>query len=366
MAGTSWLVPKGVIADPTTADGIDSSRSFENGEDAAKALSGDSSLAANYMAVTGNVAASYAVSKTFQRNYQYFLFAHNHVRIHVELDNYQGAVDEELLLRRLRRMNRWDPRSQATIEQYRTLFRTIGTHIIVSADYGGRLQLNTWADNSDSQVNQNFELDVGAQYNGLTTGGKVDVDVKGSSQFSKFQHSLQKLSSCRGGDPKLSARLSANPGAIDVWETFKKWANSADTVPNVMSFQTTLLSDIITNAANDQLAAYGVQVQRAYDYLVENPVHHLTLARMSITSDWGEIGLLTPSAYIRKTEGQADVDGLVYSTTKVTWALGAGLQREKLIEFYISNDGSPVDISLSHGSIGAPGKTGKIEVRFAE
>lgn len=173
---------------------------------------------------------------------------------------------------------------------------------------------------------------MGAQYNGLTTGGKVDVDVKGSSQFSKFQHSLQKLSSCRGGDPKLSARLSANPGAIDVWETFKKWANSADTVPNVMSFQTTLLSDIITNAANDQLAAYGVQVQRAYDYLVENPVHHLTLARMSITSDWGEIGLLTPSAYIRKTEGQADVDGLVYSTTKVTWALGAGLQREKLIE----------------------------------
>ncbi|KAL8650734.1 MAG: hypothetical protein Q9210_003654 [Variospora velana] len=95
------------------------------------------------------------------------------------------------------------------------------TYMAVSGNVGFGYS-NVWADNSNSEVNQAFDADVGAEFNGLTAQGKVDVKVNGSEQFTKFEHSLQKLSSCLGGDPKLSASLAANPGDDLVFETFIK------------------------------------------------------------------------------------------------------------------------------------------------
>ena len=114
---------------------------FASGEDAARAIGLDSSLAARYMAVSGGVSASYAVKKTFQKNYQYGLFAYNQVLIHVELEDFAAAVDENLLLQRLSRIDKFDTQKTESIQQYRSLFSTIGTHIITGANYGGRLQL---------------------------------------------------------------------------------------------------------------------------------------------------------------------------------------------------------------------------------
>lgn len=93
------------------------------------------------MAIGGDISANYAIQKTFQKQYQYAMFAFNQVLLEVGFDDYAKTVDEVLLLRRLRRMDPFDPRKPGVIQQYRSLFATIGTHIITGANYGGRLQL---------------------------------------------------------------------------------------------------------------------------------------------------------------------------------------------------------------------------------
>ena len=82
------------------------------------------------MAVSGGVSASYAVKKTFQKNYQYGLFGYNQVLIHVELEDFSDAVDEDLLLQRMSRIDKFDTQKSETIQQYRSLFSTIGLTLL--------------------------------------------------------------------------------------------------------------------------------------------------------------------------------------------------------------------------------------------
>lgn len=115
--------------------------SFKTGKDAAFAISVDSNIAARYTAVSGGASASYAIGKTFREEYQYYMFSFNEVRIHVEMQDYGKDVNEQFLLRRMSRIKPFDPRSQESIQAYKSLFATIGSHIITSATYGARLQL---------------------------------------------------------------------------------------------------------------------------------------------------------------------------------------------------------------------------------
>ena len=179
-------------------------------------------------------------------------------------------------------------------------------------------------------MNQEFSADLGVEFNGLTTSGKVDVSVRGSSQFQTFEQSVQKTSSCMGGDPDLSATISSNPEAESVFDTFQSWVASADMKPNVMSFSTMTLWDLMAAANDSAVARRARDVYKAYEWIVEHPEQHLTRARMVITSDWGEVGLLTPSAYIVRDENQTELPGLSISRTKVTWDSPHGVPQRGL------------------------------------
>lgn len=183
-------------------------------------------------------------------------------------------------------------------------------------------------------MNQNFKADLGAEFNGLTTAGKVDVSVRGSSQFKTFEQSVQKTSSCMGGDPDLSASISSDPQAKSVFDTYQSWVASADKKPSVMNFSTTMtLWDLMAAANSPALARRARDVYRAYKWIVGNPEQHLTRARLVITSNWGEVGILTPSAYVIKDESQPDLPGLSISRTKVTWDSPQGAaERELTVE----------------------------------
>jgi len=114
---------------------------YKGGEQAAHDLSLDSSLSGSYMAVQGDISASYAIKKAFSKSYQYDLFSYNALLLDVKVSNYGHYVDEKFLSRTMDRIPKWDPRKPDIIEQYRSLFSTIGSHIITGVDYGGRLQL---------------------------------------------------------------------------------------------------------------------------------------------------------------------------------------------------------------------------------
>ena len=96
---------------------------------------------ARYYAVTGGATAAYAVKKSLQRNYQYLMIVHNNVVVNVHFVDYDTAINEAMLRRRLDRIAKFDPQNQDTIEQYRSLFATIGSHIITGLNYGDRFQL---------------------------------------------------------------------------------------------------------------------------------------------------------------------------------------------------------------------------------
>ncbi|KAL8822703.1 MAG: hypothetical protein Q9191_006567, partial [Dirinaria sp. TL-2023a] len=337
VSGVQWVVPEGVAVSQDISDGKSTYVSYETGEDAAHSLSVDGHLAANYLAIEGDVSAGYAIRKTFQKAYQYSLFSFNQHMIIVKLEDYQKRVNEPLLKQRMSRIAPFNPRSAA---------------------------ITVWADNSDSTVVQNFNADVAAKFNGLTKGGEFDINIKGESQYAEFEDSVQKASSCLGGDPELASPLDSDPSSDGVFETFKQWVNTTHTRPNLMSFQTMTLWDLMSGANDSEVAARGTDVQDAFSWIVENPEEHQTKARLTITSDWGEIGLLTPSAFILRDPAHSAPVEAFFSSTKITWTSNSASQRFVEIEFIITNDGSPVDIELSHGSFGSTPGTGYISVSF--
>ncbi|KAI4221759.1 MAG: hypothetical protein LQ349_007771 [Xanthoria aureola] len=135
---------------------------------------------------------------------------HNNVVVSVHFVDYDTAINEAMLRRRLDRIDEFEPQKQDTIEQYRSLFASIGSHIITGLNYGDRFQLQVWADNSNQAVNQNFDADVGVESNGLTSGGNVKAGVNGSSEFTSFEGTVQKTVTCKGGDEQIAASLQSN------------------------------------------------------------------------------------------------------------------------------------------------------------
>ncbi|KAI4229419.1 MAG: hypothetical protein L6R36_000873 [Xanthoria steineri] len=323
VGGVSWIIPKGVVA-PTDLAGPESEqRSFKSGDDAFQAISGNTDVEARYYAVSGGATAAYAVKKSLQRNYQYLMMVHNNVAVNVHFVDYDTAINEAMLRRGLDRIDQFDPQNKDTIEQYRSLFATIGSHIITGLNYGDRFQLQVWADNSNQEVNQNFDAHVGVEFNGLTSGGNVKAGVNGSSEFTSFEGTVQKTVTVKGGDEQIAANLQSNLYDKTIFNKYTAWANSTGQNPRLHSFQTMPLWDLISGATDGAVTGRSRDVEMAYNWIVENPKN------------------------------------------KIAWnSKGAGARLNEEIQFLIVNDGSPVDIALSHGTRGSLSNTGNITVEF--
>lgn len=136
-----------------------------------------------------------------------------------------------------------------------------------------------------------------------------------------------------GGDPVASATLDGNPEAEGIFDTFTAWTQSARTQPYVMSFQTIKLWDLMSAANDSEVADRAEDVNKAFSWIVENPEEHITKARMTITSNWGEIGILTPSAYIAPDPEHPATADVFFADTKITWTSNVGVARAKQIEY---------------------------------
>jgi len=174
---------------------------------------------------------------------------------------------------------------------------------------------------------------------------------------------MQKTCSCQGGDPKIAGTIASNPEADGIFQAFQAWVDTSRTFPGIMSMQTMTLWDVMSAAADPDVSDRASDVQNAFSWIVEHPAMHLTKCRMTINSDWAEIGILTPSAFI-DTSSISPNDNCSFSTTKITWGKEHSHQfkRDVTIDFTITNDGSPIDIILSHGSDGATSRSGEVTV----
>ena len=154
-------------------------------------------------------------------------------------------------------------------------------------------------------------------------GGQFDANVKNEAQYSIFQEFMQNTLSVQGGSTPLAITILNNP---QDYSTYARWKQTSLENPNVTGFQTTELWTLMRNAASSVVRGRANDIQAAFNYIVSHPQVHETAVTLTIQSDWGEFGLLTPSAMIFPG---TPFPRTTFSETKVTFGerLGRDYQR---------------------------------------
>ncbi|KAK7688953.1 hypothetical protein QCA50_007644 [Cerrena zonata] len=363
--GQTYAVPDNTSISMDVSTGESSYTLYKSGTDAATSFQADASLSAKYMAVSGSVDATYAINKTFHNEYQYALFSYNQHLYVTQFEDFASFIQEAVIKSRINQLKPFDPTNNDVVDSYRSFFKSMGSHCITGASYGSRMQLSVWASNSDSSVNSSWGLNVSAAFNGLVASGKFDASVKSSDEYKTFSNYMQKTCSCFGGDTSLASTINSNPMQDDIYTQFTKWVATSRESPDVMSFSLIEIWTLMNAAVDQDLVKRAIDVQHAYEWIVQNPRKHWTKCRFVINSDWAEVGLLTPSAFIMEDpDSKPSPNNLVFTTTKIQWGKewSHAYQRDVTIDFLIVNDGSPVDIQLSHGSGGSTETSGECRV----
>ncbi|MCJ1292858.1 hypothetical protein MMC34_004411 [Xylographa carneopallida] len=363
--GVTWKVPYNVDITTDTTSTTTSFDQYKNGTEAAATIEGSANAAANYLCLSGSAGLSYSITKTYQKSYAWALYSFKEYLLQAQLVDFGDSINESNLTNRLSNIDPFDSNNPSVVNQYKVFFDTMGTHVVVGATYGASLQMSVYAANSKSEVDEKFAADVHAQYNGLTNGGKFDAEIKSTSQFKEFETLVQKSCDCFGGDPALALEIACAPENGDVYKYFTDWNKTAVNQPNVMSMETMAIWELMSLAADPKVYKRVDDFSNAYKWISSNPGVYITKCRFTINSDWGEIGLLTPSAFIEKDPASPPpTDNVNFQTTKVSFGREHSYQfkRDVIVDFVIRNDGSPVDICLSHGSDGATKGSGACSV----
>ncbi|KAK4552003.1 hypothetical protein LTR86_010680 [Recurvomyces mirabilis] len=362
VGSATWTVPDNVSISLDVNVGQTASDSFTSGKDAAQRIQKDADFSAKYLALSADASMNYAIDKTFSENRQATMFTYNQTMLIANLTDFLGNIQEDFLAARVNALPKWDQGNDDVVRKYRSLFRKFGSHVITGCSYGGRLQVNVQMDNSDSTLNEQFAADISASYGGLTSGGKFDASVQSTTHYAEFNRRKQANVVCSGGDPKLRDTIRSTATQGGVFGTFQQWLPTIDANPDVMSFNTMNLWDLVSLSA--QSSDRAGDVESAFDYCVLNPEPHQTKCRFTVDSDWGEFAMLTPSAMIMNDPNAQPVFTDKLGRSKIT--LGAehsrNFQRDNSVDFLIVNDGSPVDFVLSHGADGSSGGNGKCTV----
>lgn len=358
-ADTTYTAPSNVsISAQANAESIYTT--YASGADAKSDFKTHGSLSVSYMAVSGSASIDYAFDKHFHVDYQYALFNSSKDQYRAVIDDYASWVNTTVAKEAVS----LGAFTADNIESFRSFFNNYGSHVILSALYGSRYLLNVWCTNSNEAVNTEFKTDVTAAYNGITTGGSVNATVSTEAQYSIYSQNSQQLVSVKGGDPNLALQLHSDPRNLSA---YKAWLDTTDTNPDIVSFQIEALWALYGISPDSTISDAGVELKKAYDYIAQTPkpksLHQVTV---QVISDWAIFDLLSPSAIININP---PIDPLITipSTTRLQFGEGGNQFIDKTFQFAIYNDGSPIDIALSHGSLANASSTtlpGSVTVIF--
>lgn len=180
-----------------------------------------------------------------------------------------------------------------------------------------------YASNSDEKLTNEWSANLKIAFNGVVGNASVEAGAKEKETYRKFSSEMQKFINCSGGDKDLRGTLNSDVGTDAVAEPFKKWIKTADSNPDVMAFGLMDIWTLIGTLDDAKLADYSMELEKAFRYIVNNPKRHKTKARFVISSDWGELGLLSPDAFIIEDPEHppaADLkDQLIFNSTKIQW-----------------------------------------------
>lgn len=117
----------------------------------------------------------------------------------------------------------------------------------------------------------------------------------------------------------MAGQIVNGPEADNIYAMFTQWVKSSVTNPNLTSVNILALWELLDITLDPALMEWARQVHEAFTYISNNPVTHLTKARLVIDSDWGEFTLSSPAAYLTPDPSNKAPDGTTISTTRVSW-----------------------------------------------
>ncbi|KAI0055561.1 hypothetical protein BV25DRAFT_1921709 [Artomyces pyxidatus] len=344
--GTLYEIPNNV----DLAEDVGSSRAtfetFANGIEAIQALSANGTLADIALPVSG---------RSFSVGRQYALHGYSLTLFDAKFESFSEWVDVDVLKQQLLQLPSFDASKKDTISAYRACFASLGSHVIVGTTYGAQFLLTVSAPNKDKDYTQHFEPDVQAAYHGIPSDGKFDETIVSTPQFKKFVKESQGSVQCVGGNPAalLKAVLTPSTTASAMYQHYLKWLKTTDRLPSVVSFQLKPLYDVLFFTTDAKMAAKADDMQRAFEWLSTHTPLHLTTCQFTVTSDSGQVALLTPGAFFVHDPEKPLPRGVRIDDTKLWYVqprLDKSLPHETItIDSAIKNDGSPVDVTLSHG-----------------
>lgn len=150
--------------------------------------------------------------------------------------------------------------------------------------------------NKYEDVNNNFARNVTASVKGLNDGGEYDSDVFTEAQYWNFSRVSQRIVRIRGGSPGLADALVDSPD----FTTFQQWKESISGNPVLVTFTTIELWTLLHEANDEMLRASASNIQNAFEFLssIRKPNDKRTWITFEMESNWGEFGIVTPSAVI--------------------------------------------------------------------
>lgn len=356
---TVYDVPKVIgVTDYNSSDG--NYVTYKTGTEAASSLKVNASLSARYLAVSASASASYSIDKTLKREDQWAMYSFNADTYLASLRNYADLLAETALARRLAEsVAIGDGSKKEVVQDWKDFFASWGSHVIINSAFGARFQLNVWASNSSSSVNERFSTSVTAAFDGIGKGGKFDASVTKEDQYKTFSEYMQKQVSVVGGDPEINKKLTADPAHNDV---FVEWAGTVAKESSMTTLNVVELWVLMKDASKKEIRDAAGMVMDAYDYIVSHPQPYKTAVVFDIQSDWAEFNLLSPDAIILPDVNNPYPTNTVASNTRVQWGREYSHNYErKTLRFFVVNDGSPINFSISHGSNGANPGRGRAE-----
>jgi len=337
---------------------------YGSGTDAANDFNSDASYPLRYFSVSGTTSGAYAARKSFLSTHQYAFFSFTEGSYNARLRDYGESLNEGPLITALSEVPKpFDSSDSVCVRKYKEFFRDHGSHVIINAGYGARYPLKVWASTQSADVNQMFNTDVKAKFNGIPSGGDFDASVKSQNQYKLFSEYFQYLVTVSGGGDRSKL---ANTDAT--YPDYTEWiASIKERDPGLLTFQVIELWGLIRYADSSELKAYATPLEDAFMWIVGHPDVYKTAVSLDIQTDWAEFNLLTPSAVIVPDPANPyPSTNTVASDTRVQWGKEYSHNYQRLtLQFFVINDGSPIDFSISRGSQSAGSSTGKAIVTFS-
>lgn len=114
---------------------------WASGSAVTKSFEASASLSAKYLGFSGAVSGSYSTENDFSEDRQYAMFDYTQTMLQASLIDYGDNVNLDILRQEMKNVGPFDSSKVKSVQSYRDLFRTLGSHIVVGTTYGGRLTL---------------------------------------------------------------------------------------------------------------------------------------------------------------------------------------------------------------------------------